>query len=141
MKNIAAIALFLAATFIMAGSASAQANVKATVPFDFVVGDRTMPAGTYTIEPKTFSSHVLILSNPEREVHATIAGQPNQDNPKHVSKLEFRRYGNQYFLSDIRCEDGSMNIHFTASKSEESARAQIQEAQQRVDDPVTIALK
>lgn len=141
MKNLTAFAIFLAATLISAGTSPAQQPAeKATVPFSFNVGNRTLPAGTYTIRTKT-SSWILDFSNPEKNVHAMTMGQPDQDNPKHVNELQFYKYGNQYFLKEILSEDSSMNIHFATSKAEKSARAQTQEARNTVNDPVLIALK
>jgi hypothetical protein len=50
MKRITAIALFTIASFVTAGSAWAQdRGVRATVPFDFTVGDKLLPPGTYEI--------------------------------------------------------------------------------------------
>ena len=50
MNRISAIALFVAASFVTAGSALAQDHrVQATVPFSFTVNGATLPAGTYTI--------------------------------------------------------------------------------------------
>ena len=50
MNRILSIALVLASTLAAAGTSSAQDHkVKATVPFNFTVGDKTVPAGTYTI--------------------------------------------------------------------------------------------
>ena len=141
MKNLTAFAIFLVATLISAGSASAQEPAeKATVPFSFRVGNRTLPAGTYTIRTRT-SSWVLAFSNPDKNVYVMTMGQPDQGNPKHVNELQFYKYGNQYFLKEILSEDSSMNIHFATTKAEKSARSQTEEAQQQVNDPVLIALK
>ena len=51
MKRITAIvALLAAASTIGLGNAFAQGNaVRATMPFDFTVGNKVLPAGTYTI--------------------------------------------------------------------------------------------
>ena len=49
MNRIAAIALFVGATLITAGSAAAQSSVvEANIPFNFTVSDTFLPAGTYT---------------------------------------------------------------------------------------------
>ena len=64
MKNIAAIALFLASTFIAAGSASAQdRRVMANIPFSFSVGGRILPPGTYFIGSTTNTPGVLNISS------------------------------------------------------------------------------
>jgi hypothetical protein len=141
MKRISAIALFIAATFITAGSAFAQDNqVMANVPFSFTVGNSTLPSGTYTIRSRVASPRVLSLNSWDKGVHVMTIGQPDQNNPKRADKLVFHKYGNQYFLSEILCSDESMNIHFATTKAEKRARTQTNSAGLFVSDPVLIAL-
>jgi hypothetical protein len=141
MIRFAALALVLTATFIGTGSASAQdRQVTANVPFTFMVGDKTMPAGTYTITARPNSPDVVALSNWYLRVNVRVMGRPDQNNPEQANVLVFHKYGNQYFLSRIR-SDGEMNIDFAASKTEKRTRVQVEEAGRAVDDPVLIALK
>jgi hypothetical protein len=141
MKNIAAIAFCIVATFIAAGSASAQGyQVKATVPFNFTVGDQTLPSGNYTIGSSTSTPDVLALRNWDKKVAILSMGQPNQGNPGHDNTLVFHKYGNQYFLSEIRSEGASINTHFPTTKAEKRAKARVEEAGLFVDHPVLIAL-
>jgi hypothetical protein len=142
MKNIAAIAIFVAATFTAAGSASAQdAGVKATVPFNFTVGNLAMPSGTYTIRESTLTPELLLMRNWDAKVNVMSVGEPTQSDPRYGDVLVFHRYGNQYFLSDIYSRGSSLNIHYPTTKAEKRAKAQIEEAQQVVDAPILIALK
>jgi hypothetical protein len=142
MKNIAAIAFLIAATFTAAGSASAQdAGVKATVPFNFTVGDLALPSGTYTIRSSMPTPGALVIRNWDAKVAVISLGEPTQGNNMQDNTLVFHKYGSQYFLSEIRSEGASMNVHFAATKAEKRARAQAEEARLVVDDPVLIALK
>lgn len=142
MKNIAAIALIIAATFIAAGPAPAQDHlVKATVPFDFTVGDRTLPAGTYTISSDTNSQGYVAIRNQDRKMAILTLCLPNQTNSGKDNTLLFHKYGNQYFLRDLRSEGALMNINFSVTKAEKRAKAQVEEARLSVNDPVLIALK
>jgi hypothetical protein len=68
-------------------------------------------------------------------------GQPGQSNPTNENKLMFHKYGNQYFLSDIRSGGASMNVHLPTSKAEKRAKSQVEEARLYVNDPVLIALR
>ncbi len=141
MNRIATFALFVAATFITVDNASAQNQVKVNVPFSFTVGTSTMPAGSYTIKSDSGSRNLVYLSNWGANTESMALGIPEQGNPSETSKLVFHRVGDQYFLSEIRCESASMNIHFPVTKAEKRVRAQIQTAGLRVDDNVLIALK
>jgi len=52
----------------------------------------------------------------------------------------FHKYGNQYFLSDIFSEGASMNVHFPTTKAERQAKAEVERAGVRANEPVLIAL-
>jgi hypothetical protein len=122
MKRIAAIALFIAATFVTAGVATAQ---------DHSVQD--------TISSTT-SSHVLRINNKEKPASVLAMAMSEESNPGQTSKLVFHRYGDQYFLSEILTANSSMNADFPISKEESKARAQTQVAGLPVNDLVLIAL-
>ncbi len=63
MKRSTAIAILAIANFAMAGTSFAQSRgVKANVPFDFTVGNKLLPAGTYTI--KEDSSRIIVSQEP-----------------------------------------------------------------------------
>ena len=141
MKRIAAIALFVAATLLTTGSAVAQDHrVIATVPFNFTVNDSSLPAGTYTIGSNSDNPNMLSIREWAKSVHIVTMGLTNPRDSEKVGKLVFHRYGNQYFLSEIRCGLASMNVQFPASKLEKKARTQTQEAGLRVNNDVSIAL-
>ena len=142
MKNIAAVALFIVGTFIAAGPAPAQDHlVKATVPFSFTVGGQTLPSGTYTIGSRATSPELLAIRNWDKKVNILTMGRPDQSDPRHENTLVFHKYGDQYFLSDIHSEGSSMNIHFSTTKAEKRAKAQVEEARIHANEPVLIALR
>ena len=142
MKRILTIALALVSTLLVAAGTSPaqQHRVNASVPFNFTVGDFTLPPGTYTIDSAVFSPDVLVLRNLEKGAKIVATGQPAQSNPQRVNALLFHKYGNHYFLSQIRAEGASINIYFPVTKAEKKARAQFTVAGRVVDDPVLIAL-
>jgi len=142
MKNLTAIALFVAAGIATAGSALAQDHkVTASVPFNFTVNGRTMPAGNYTIGNENSSPRILTIADREKGVALMTITVPDTD-ATGDNKLVFHHYGNQYFLSEIRTANGSMSCHLTTSQQEKRARAQAQEeASVPVNSDVLIALK
>ncbi len=142
MKNIAAIALVIVATFIAAGPAPAQDRVvKATVPFNFTVGEQTLPSGTYIIGPTSTAPNLITMRNWDKHVAVMSLGQSGQSYRGTDNTLVFYQYGGQYFLRDIHSEGASMHVHFTPSKAEKRAKSQVEEAGRFVNDPVLIALK
>ncbi|WP_158945040.1 hypothetical protein [Granulicella sp. S190] len=142
MKNLTAVALFVAAGFVTAGSALAQDHkVTATIPFNFTVNGNSLPAGSYTVGSDINSPRILTLSDRAKGVSAMVITVADADASDGGNKLVFHRYGNQYFLSEVRTANASMNCHLPTSKQEKNARAQTQEASLRVNHDVLIALK
>ena len=87
------------AGLFLAGSLFAQQSVRATIPFDFHVGNsEVMPSGTYQIAP--CSTNVIVVRNCNSGVavlHVTQTGET-----KDQGKLVFRKYGDKYFLSEVQ---------------------------------------
>ena len=142
MKNIATIALFVAATLLTAGAADAQyRSVKADVPFTFTVGDQTLPAGTYTIVAGTAIPDVLAIRNWDKKISVLQMGRSDQSKPSNDNVLVFHKCGNQYFLSEIRSDGASINMYFPTTKAEKRAKSEAEEAGNFVDHPVLLALR
>ena len=136
-RTIAAIALFAASIFITAG-VWAQ-SVKATIPFDFTVNNTLVPAGTYTITSVSTDHNILRISN-QKQIHVLSAALPNGASGSKASVLVFHRYGNQYFLSQIRCDSSSMNLRLPVWSAEKRARTQTEVAGLPFSSDVIVAL-
>jgi hypothetical protein len=137
MKRITAIALAALASFITVGSISAQErSVRAAVPFDFTVGNKLIPAGTYTVSSE--SANVVLIQSGDRHITVMSTAFADSRQPKH-SMLVFNRYGDQYFLHEILCSSGAMNLQLPTSKVEK--RVQTQEASLSSGNQILVALK
>ena len=121
MKRITALALFSVASFVSIGQVMAQDHaVQATIPFEFAAGNKVLPAGTYTIA--TESANMIVISNHDLPaVEAAVLLDP-KDSKRQV--LVFDRYGDRYFLSEIRCHNSGMSLKLPPSKLEKTARQQ-----------------
>ena len=136
MKRTTAIALIAMANFVLAGTSFAQSKiVRVNVPFDFTVGKQLLPAGTYTI--KAESSGLIAIRNHDKPLAVlTIADQDGARSPK-GGKVMFHKYGDQYFLSEILCDQAEMNLELPTSKTEK--RAQIQQATLKSSSQTVVA--
>jgi hypothetical protein len=103
---------FFIALIAITSAADAQSQrkvtVQAAVPYDFVIGNRTLPAGTYVFEmatgsPKTTDqAGVLIVHNYERRLYVAVATGVQSDSNTHLQpKLEFIRNGDRVYLSKV----------------------------------------
>jgi hypothetical protein len=138
MKRITATALFTLAALVTAGGVMAQGRaVRATVPFDFTVGDKLLPAGNYEISKP--SAGIIELQS--RDNHVTMLAAANYDSheSRNGSKLVFDKYGDQYFLSEILCQPSAINVRVPLSKAEQHAR--MQQAMLQTSNQIYVAAK
>ncbi|HTC92224.1 MAG TPA: hypothetical protein VK699_02090 [Terriglobales bacterium] len=115
MKYIFALCLTLA----IAGSAFAEAGdtTVSTVPFDFVVGSTTFPAGTYSISRALNhpSTTFVIRSKDGKAVRFFHAVTSESSDPNAKIKLQFRHEGDQYFLMGVFGEADTYTIDSSRS--------------------------
>ena len=124
MKRITAVALFVVASLFGVGHAFAQEEypVRATLPFNFTVGDKVLPAGTYTI--LQVRDDLIEVRNQDGSVAVLSTAYPHSDLYPQNAVLVFNRYGDQYFLSDVVGGASAVNVNLPASKFEQRARHQ-----------------
>ncbi len=78
-------------------------GVRANIPFDFVVGTKTLPQGTYTVKLLETSHNMIVIRGQDNNeaavaISITVSTEDTEDNSP---KLIFHRYGDQYFLSQV----------------------------------------
>ena len=85
-------------TAVATASGQSQHRVNASVPFEFIVGDKTLAAADYRID--TVGEALAIRSadatNSVIRLSNTIASKEREP-----ARLVFHRYGNTYFLSEV----------------------------------------
>jgi hypothetical protein len=90
----------------------AESHIQADVPFSFVVGNSTLPAGTYEVRRLDDANpNLLEISSPtERRsvIFNTENAQTRDGQVMNTTELVFDRVGDQYFLSQV-WEDGSIS--------------------------------
>jgi|SRR5690348_898997 hypothetical protein len=98
----------------VATAAHAQTVLKATVPFDFVVRGTTLPASTYTIHKLLPNDSAGLGFVHDRE--QTLTRASSIDSTVHGARLDFRKIGDKYFLTDIVTPTGK--LHFPLSRKD-----------------------
>jgi len=87
--------------FMLAGAPLfAQSWMTADIPFAFVVGDRTLPAGEYIVRPE--GPVGVLIQNTDGK--AAIFALPHAIQSPTVtphSRFVFHQYGDTYFLSEL----------------------------------------
>jgi hypothetical protein len=113
MKKLLALLFTVGVTLCTAGTANAQA-LKVSIPFDFVVNGKTLPASTYTVREALPNSQTSLFFLGDGARLATMA--TSIDDSATGSKLVFRRIGGDYLLSDVVTLNGT--LHFALSRKQ-----------------------
>ena len=111
-KALPAFVLSIAIIAITNSAAQAQTHRKvalqASVPYEFVVGNRTLPAGNYVFEMATGSpkstdqAGVLVVHDYQRKLYVAVAtGVENDSNTHVLPRLVFLRNGDRVYLSKV----------------------------------------
>lgn len=99
-------ALFVGGLFglivTVSGSAQITNQVAFSTSFPFSAGNATLPAGKYTIKPVEGEENVMEVSGVSTPASVLIEIEPatSPDTPK-KSEVVFKKYGNNYVLSEI----------------------------------------
>src|SRR5260370_5571801 len=93
---------------LTAVTVSAQSKrIRVIMPFSFIVGQKTLPAGEYDLEPnRQDADNVWLLQN--RDGHATVLFATNTvraSETQEEARIVFHMYAGQYFLSQIWTQD------------------------------------
>jgi hypothetical protein len=82
--------------------ALAQDSMVVNIPFEFVAGNVTLPAGEYVVQAPISEPAVFLINR--TTPHASIVLMTNSAesrDPQSTSKLVFNCYGNRHFLSQV----------------------------------------
>lgn len=113
-------AMFALGFLVVVSAAQAQTTyLKANVPFDFVVGGQSLPAGEYSLRSLGMTSEVLAIHNDDQsDTQWALSYACEKLEPATKSVLVFRRVGDQYFLSRIWIAGNNRGREFPMSAIE-----------------------
>lgn len=95
--------VLLAALVATSASARTSRSLVVNIPFDFTVAGKLLPAGQYQLERSTqASTEGLSLRNVDGNAGVFVLTSTLQSNERQSqSRLVFKRYKDQYFLSQF----------------------------------------
>jgi hypothetical protein len=116
---------------VMTANAQTGSGIEASVPFDFAAGETKLKAGDYTI--KRISKDAVQLRNAQTKTSVIVMAplaiqQTRNDAPE---RLVFKRYGNEYFLSQVWTNRAADGRGLFASKTENRLAKEMDKARQR----------
>ena len=117
-------AMLLLMSGLMAAQSLTSSSVVAQVPFDFMVNNKIIPAGESVVRSTGIDGQMLAIRNFDARQSALTASSYSQSNQAADSTvLVFKRYGNQWFLSEIRLEGSNTAYKLPESRAEAELRA------------------
>ena len=93
--------LFVLSIIVAAQVAQAAEPMLVNIPFAFVAGNATLPAGDYRVEKLDGNSVVLIRCSDASAAAVVLSNAAQAKETPTQSKLIFKRYDNRYFLSQV----------------------------------------
>jgi hypothetical protein len=136
MKTRALVMAGMMALTVMAFSRVAQAQemLVVNIPFDFVAGNMTLPAGEYSIKVTAPERTLLLIDRKDAAASAFMNTNPVVKTEMQTeSKMIFNRYGDRYFLSEVWPAGNSRGRQLSKSRREmEMAQIAKSETQSQV---------
>jgi hypothetical protein len=124
VARVIAAAVLMTAAGVSYASAD-ETRVVAKVPFDFIVGDTKLPAGTYRVSTVTDVPDVVKIESADGKrtiVTLTQAASSNEDIDQPM--LVFDKFDGQYFLKRIAADGrDQQEIELTPAKMEQEIAA------------------
>ena len=123
------------AMFVLVGSMAVAAKAQtggrtqliANIPFDFNVGNKTMPAGEYTLSQVNPASDQAVLQFRSKDGHAgvmvrmaSVIGRAQES-----SKLIFNSYGNRYFFAQAWIDGDNSGLQAPKSRAERAVEREL----------------
>ena len=128
----------------MAVAAQAQNNGRpqlvAEIPFEFNVGNKTLPAGEYLVRSVSDTSPIVVLDILSRDgkASAMLMMTSVQGKTPDRGKLLFNRYGSQYFFAQTWVAGDKIGLEAPRSRAERAAQRELAGIKPVTD---TVALK
>lgn len=119
---LAVVALTLVSAVATANAQESKTQV-ATIPFEFTIGNTTLPAGDYNVTRMMNGGETIAVRGPESAVRLTSLIVKSQ--PAKNSKLVFHRYGNTYFLSEVWTAGSANGRKLIKSKAEDQLHREL----------------
>jgi len=115
------VSLFVASIGV-AAQAGEPDRLLANIPYDFVVGGKTLPAGAYIVSRLSDSDlHQIAISSVETGYTVLTLSAQVQDTPRLQPKITLEHAGDQNFLSKIQTANHVFTIAVSKSALAEAA--------------------
>lgn len=117
-KQLVRMAVFVFGFAMLALGAKAQATdqIRINIPYEFVAGGKTLPAGEYRLN-RIHDSSVgqLVLSSVENKTGVIMVASQWQDTREYMPRVIFQEIGGQHFLVKIETAEHVFTVPVSKS--------------------------
>jgi hypothetical protein len=139
LKSFTMLMLAIALASLTTAQAQSTNQMKANIPFRFIIGDQTLPAGEYTVRYINQDSGKTALLFKSTDGKASrIVNLMTAQRGETKASLVFNQYGDTYFLSEVWT--GGDQYGLTLPKSRAEREMKNGDLSQREANRVTVAL-
>ena len=120
-KQLIAVMFALALSLVInAGQTFAQSQaLRVTVPFDFSANNKTLPAGTYIVNPATDNRLMWRVEGADHQAPGTLLlARLSKAQAAGNLRITFRRYGDRYFLIGFRTPSYDVAVPMSGSEKD-----------------------
>jgi hypothetical protein len=124
LKGVSILTLLVAVAFVtaVAPAKGQSVTLRANVPFEFSVGDKTLASGEYRVTRMGHDA-MTIAGREDSAIRLSIAIESNK--VQEQGKLVFHRYGENYFLSEVWTAGDKTGRKLLKSKQERRIEEQL----------------
>ena len=124
------VTLIMLTTVVGLSTAKAQTNgteLRTNIPFEFNVGNKTMPAGEYTLRYTNPNSDLKVMQLFSSHGNASVLVRTSSITHKEPgdAKLIFNRYGEQYFLAQAWFQADRIGLQTPKSRNEKQIEREL----------------
>lgn len=108
---------------VVSVQAQSGMRVEVNIPFDFTLGNKTLPAGVYSIREYSQKSILIMSADGKTRVLAMTPGTARIEAGRGAARerVVFHQYGDQYFLAQVWMMRGSDGRELNQSSAERQA--------------------
>jgi len=119
MKNTRFVLLALTVVLMARTTPAQDTKLRASVPFDFAVGERVYPLGEYYFQSLAGNDAVIRVDNTQEPAAGNVLSNACTGiTPSTKTKLVFHRIGDNYFLYQVWIEGHLSGREFPRSRME-----------------------
>jgi hypothetical protein len=117
INTLTGLVLLLAVAAPLHAGSILNHEMTVSVPFGFIAGDKSLPAGDYSVHVNPERGSVVLHQEGQSPL-IVLTNQRESTNTPRRGKLVFKRYGANFFLSEVWNQDNATGRALTPSAAE-----------------------